>query len=163
MYPDTSWATIDGKPVRDLFPESWIRGEFLKKVAMRGKAIIEARGLSSAASAASSAIDHMRDWALGTTRHGGTRGRRRPGVEWHSQGLGYGLGGDCAVREGGRGVKTSASTVCGDDPGGSASGVEAQAMPARPRGRAGLRSAVPIRQRAEGGHRRVAGGMAPRA
>jgi malate dehydrogenase len=66
MYPDTSWASIDGKPVRDLFPESWIRGEFLKKVAMRGKAIIEARGLSSAASAASSAIDHMRDWHLGS-------------------------------------------------------------------------------------------------
>jgi malate dehydrogenase len=66
MYPDTTWATLNGAKVNETFDMAWIRGEFLKKVAMRGKAIIEARGLSSAASAASAAIDHMRDWHFGS-------------------------------------------------------------------------------------------------
>ncbi len=64
MYPDTSRCTIDGEPVP--FDADWLRGEFLHTVATRGKAIILARGASSAASAASAAVDHMRDWWRGT-------------------------------------------------------------------------------------------------
>src|SRR5204863_5696258 len=61
------FATIDGKPVKQLInDEAWNREVFLPTVAKRGAAIIEARGLSSAASAANAAIDHMRDWALGS-------------------------------------------------------------------------------------------------
>lgn len=66
MYPDVSRATIGGQPAADLFEESWLQGDFLKTVATRGKAIIRARGASSAASAASAAIDHMQDWWMGT-------------------------------------------------------------------------------------------------
>lgn len=66
MYPDISRATVDGKPAADLFDQDWLRGEFLKTVATRGKAIINARGASSAASAASAAVDHMQDWWMGT-------------------------------------------------------------------------------------------------
>src|SRR5881394_792028 len=67
MYADYRFATIDGKPVKDLInDEAWNRDAFLPTVGKRGAAIIEARGLSSAASAANAAIDHMRDWALGT-------------------------------------------------------------------------------------------------
>ncbi|HEX8886903.1 MAG TPA: malate dehydrogenase [Noviherbaspirillum sp.] len=67
MYADYRFATIDGKPVKDLInDEAWNKDVFLPTVGKRGAAIIEARGLSSAASAANAAIDHMRDWALGT-------------------------------------------------------------------------------------------------
>lgn len=66
MYPDVANATVGGTPVRDQFDADWLQGEFLKTVAMRGKAIIQARGASSAASAASAAVDHMRDWHLGS-------------------------------------------------------------------------------------------------
>ncbi|MCB9665988.1 MAG: malate dehydrogenase [Alphaproteobacteria bacterium] len=66
MYPDVTWASAGGKPVREQVDAGWLQGDFLKTVAQRGKAIIEARGASSAASAASAAIDHMRDWHLGT-------------------------------------------------------------------------------------------------
>jgi malate dehydrogenase len=67
MYADYRFATSNGKPVKDLIgDEAWNRNEFLPKVGKRGAAIIEARGLSSAASAANAAIDHVRDWLLGT-------------------------------------------------------------------------------------------------
>jgi malate dehydrogenase len=67
MYPDYRFATIDGKSVKQLInDEAWNRDTFLPTVAKRGAAIIEARGLSSAASAANAAIDHVRDWTLGT-------------------------------------------------------------------------------------------------
>ena len=66
MYPDVSKATVNGKPVTEMFDHEWLRGEFLQTVATRGKAIIVARGASSAASAASSAVDHMRDWWQGS-------------------------------------------------------------------------------------------------
>jgi malate dehydrogenase len=66
MYPDVSRATIAGQAVTDLFDNDYLRGEFLTTVATRGKAIINARGASSAASAANAAIDHMRDWFFGT-------------------------------------------------------------------------------------------------
>ena len=67
MYADYRFATVDGKSVKDLIAdEAWNRDTFLPKVGKRGAAIIEARGLSSAASAANAAIDHVRDWVLGS-------------------------------------------------------------------------------------------------
>jgi len=67
MYADYRFAMVDGKPVRQAInDEAWNRDEFLPTVGKRGAAVIEARGLSSAASAANAAIDHMHDWVLGT-------------------------------------------------------------------------------------------------
>lgn len=67
MYADYRFATIDGQSVAALInDQEWNANVFLPTVGKRGAAIIEARGLSSAASAANAAIDHMRDWALGT-------------------------------------------------------------------------------------------------
>ena len=66
MYPDPRFATVDGKSATELFDREWLQGDFLDTVATRGKAIIVARGASSAASAASAAVDHMRDWWQGT-------------------------------------------------------------------------------------------------
>ncbi|MEY2803041.1 MAG: malate dehydrogenase [Pseudomonadota bacterium] len=67
MYADYRFATIGGKAVKDMINDQvWNETVFLPTVGKRGAAIIEARGLSSAASAANAAIDHMRDWALGT-------------------------------------------------------------------------------------------------
>ena len=70
MYADYRFATTGGASVKDMInDQAWNKDVFLPTVGKRGAAIIEARGLSSAASAANAAIDHMRDWALGT--HGG--------------------------------------------------------------------------------------------
>ena len=67
MYADYRFATIDGKPVKAMIDDdAWNKDTFLPTVGKRGAAIIEARGLSSAASAANAAIDHMHDWALGS-------------------------------------------------------------------------------------------------
>ncbi|HEV8688861.1 MAG TPA: malate dehydrogenase [Ideonella sp.] len=67
MYADYRFATIDGASVKDMINDQpWNKDVFLPTVGKRGAAIIEARGLSSAASAANAAIDHMRDWALGS-------------------------------------------------------------------------------------------------
>ena len=67
MYADYRFATIGGASVKDMInDQEWNANVFLPTVGKRGAAIIEARGLSSAASAANAAIDHMRDWALGT-------------------------------------------------------------------------------------------------
>ena len=67
MYPDYRFATIQGASVKDMINDhGWNANTFLPTVGKRGAAIIEARGVSSAASAANAAIDHMRDWALGT-------------------------------------------------------------------------------------------------
>ncbi|WP_374662330.1 malate dehydrogenase [Inhella sp.] len=67
MYADYRFATIDGASVKDMINDQvWNADTFLPTVGKRGAAIIAARGLSSAASAANAAIDHMRDWALGT-------------------------------------------------------------------------------------------------
>jgi len=66
QYPDINQATVDGKAASDLVDQDWLANEFIPVVQQRGAAIIKARGASSAASAASAAIDHMRDWALGT-------------------------------------------------------------------------------------------------
>ena len=67
MYPDIRFATTDGKPLAKVInDDNWNRETFIPMVGKRGAAIIEARGASSAASAANAAIDHMRDWWLGT-------------------------------------------------------------------------------------------------
>ena len=67
MYADYRYATIEGASVKEMINDhAWNKDVFLPTVGKRGAAIIEARGLSSAASAANAAIDHMRDWALGT-------------------------------------------------------------------------------------------------
>ncbi|HET7662911.1 MAG TPA: malate dehydrogenase, partial [Rhodanobacteraceae bacterium] len=76
QYPDIHHATVDGKPAMELVDQAWYEGEFIPTVQQRGAAIIKARGASSAASAASAAIDHMRSWALGT-----------PEGEWVSMGI----------------------------------------------------------------------------
>ena len=67
QYPDISQCTVKGQAATSLVDQGWYRDTFIPTVQQRGAAIIKARGASSAASAASSAIDHMRDWALGTS------------------------------------------------------------------------------------------------
>jgi malate dehydrogenase len=76
QYPDIHHALVDGRPATDLVDGSWMTEEFIPTVQQRGAAIIKARGASSAASAASAAIDHMHDWTLGT-----------PGDDWVSMGI----------------------------------------------------------------------------
>jgi malate dehydrogenase len=66
MYPDLTNATVKGKPATQLVAPGWVNKEFIPVVQQRGASIIAARGASSAASAASSAIDHVRDWVLGS-------------------------------------------------------------------------------------------------
>ena len=76
QYPDIFHATVAGKAASGLVDEAWLADEFIPTVQQRGAAIIKARGASSAASAASAAIDHMHDWALGT-----------PDDDWVSMGI----------------------------------------------------------------------------
>ena len=66
QYPDLFHAKVKGQPAIELVEQDWYENEYIPKVAKRGAAIIEARGASSAASAANAAIDHMHDWVLGT-------------------------------------------------------------------------------------------------
>ncbi|MBN8481663.1 MAG: malate dehydrogenase [Xanthomonadales bacterium] len=66
QYPDIHATTVKDKPALSLVDQAWYESEFIPTVQQRGAAIIKARGASSAASAASAAIDHMRDWTLGT-------------------------------------------------------------------------------------------------
>src|SRR5665647_2955728 len=66
QYPDVFRASIGGRPATELLERHWIEHTFIPTVAKRGAAIIEARGASSAASAANAAIDHMRSWVRGT-------------------------------------------------------------------------------------------------
>jgi malate dehydrogenase len=73
QYPDISHVKIDDRPAAELIDDNWLIDNFIPTVQQRGAAIIKARGASSAASAASAAIDHVRDWALGT-----------PGDDWVS-------------------------------------------------------------------------------
>ncbi len=67
QYPDINHATVAGSKAMDLVDAAWTLEEFIPTVQQRGAAIIKARGLSSAASAANAAIEHIRDWALGTS------------------------------------------------------------------------------------------------
>jgi malate dehydrogenase len=76
QYPDISQTTIEGKPASEWVDQAWYREAFIPRVQQRGAEIIKARGASSAASAASAAIDHMRSWALGT-----------PEGDWVSMGI----------------------------------------------------------------------------
>ncbi|MBK1734931.1 malate dehydrogenase [Halorhodospira abdelmalekii] len=66
QYPDLSHCLVAGEPAREKVDAAWIESDFIPTVQQRGAAIIQARGASSAASAAGAAIDHIRDWALGT-------------------------------------------------------------------------------------------------
>ena len=76
QYPDISQVTIGDREATDLVDKQWLVDDFIPTVQQRGAVIIKARGLSSAASAASAAIDHMRDWARGT-----------PGDDWVSMAI----------------------------------------------------------------------------
>jgi malate dehydrogenase len=66
QYPDISHTTVKGKSAKGLVDQKWIEEQFIPTVQQRGAAVIKARGSSSAASAASAAIDHMRTWVVGT-------------------------------------------------------------------------------------------------
>lgn len=68
QYPDIHHATVAGRPAIEQVDEKWLIEEFIPRVQQRGAEIIKARGASSAASAASAAIDHMHDWALGSAK-----------------------------------------------------------------------------------------------
>jgi len=76
QYPDLHQALVDGKPAMDLIDRAWYEADYIPTVQQRGAAIIAARGASSAASAANAAINHIRDWALGT-----------PANDWTSMGV----------------------------------------------------------------------------
>jgi malate dehydrogenase len=89
MYPDIRFATIDGKP--PVIDDTWYRDIYIPTVGKRGAAIIEARGLSSAASAANAAIDHVRDWVFGTGGHWTTMGVVSDGSYGIPQGIVYGM------------------------------------------------------------------------
>ncbi len=92
MYPDYRFATVDGQSVRELVgDETWNRDVFIPTVGKRGAAIIEARGLSSAASAANAALDHMRDWALGAGERWVTMGIPSDGAYGIPEGIIYGF------------------------------------------------------------------------
>jgi len=106
MYADYRFATVGGQSVRDMIADDdWNRTVFLPKVGKRGAAIIEARGLSSAASAANAAIDHMRDWVLGTGGRWVTMGIPSDGSYGIPRDVMYGYpvtcaGGEYAIVEG---------------------------------------------------------------
>ncbi|MCX7891372.1 MAG: malate dehydrogenase [Burkholderiales bacterium] len=97
MYPDYRFATIAGEPApQAVNDEAWYRDVFIPTVAKRGAAIIEARGLSSAASAANAAIDHVRDWVLGTNGKWVTMGVPSDGSYGIPEGVMYGVPVTCA-------------------------------------------------------------------
>jgi malate dehydrogenase len=97
MYPDIRFATIGGKNAKALVnDETWYRDTYIPTVGKRGAAIIEARGLSSAASAANAAIDHIRDWSLGTGSRWVTMGVASDGGYGIPQDIIYGVPVTCA-------------------------------------------------------------------
>ena len=92
MYPDYRFATIAGQPAPKVVnDEAWYRDTFIPTVGKRGAAIIEARGLSSAASAANAAIDHVRDWVLGSNGKWVTMGIPSDGSYGIPEGVIYGV------------------------------------------------------------------------
>ncbi len=97
MYPDIRFCTVDGKPAPTLIDENWYKTEFIPKVGKRGAAIIEARGLSSAASAANAAIGHMNSWALGTNGKWITMGIPSDGSYGIPENVMYGFPVTCAA------------------------------------------------------------------
>jgi len=91
QFPDVAFATIKGKAAKDVINDSkWITEKFIPDVQQRGAAIINARGLSSAASAASAALDHIRDWVLGTGGKWVTMGIPSDGSYGASKGVWFG-------------------------------------------------------------------------
>ena len=98
MFPDLSAATVDGRKATDILDAAWIRDEFIPTVAKRGSEIIKARGASSAASAGAAAIDHMRDWALGSAGEWVTMGVPSDGSYGIPEGLVFGF--PCVCRNG---------------------------------------------------------------
>ncbi len=97
MYPDYRFATIGGQPApKAVNDEAWYRDTFIPMVGKRGAAIIEARGLSSAASAANAAIDHVRDWVAGTNGKWVTMGVPSDGSYGIPEGIMYGVPVTCA-------------------------------------------------------------------
>ena len=100
MYPDYRFATVGGESLKDKINDAdWNANTFIPVVGKRGAAIIEARGLSSAASAANAAIDHMRDWALGTNGKWVTMGVPSDGSYGIPEGVIYGVPVTCAGGE----------------------------------------------------------------
>jgi len=92
MYADYRFATVEGQSVKDLInDDAWNRDTFLPTVGKRGAAIIEARGASSAASAANAAIDHVRDWVLGTNGKWTTMGIPSDGSYGIPEGVVFGF------------------------------------------------------------------------
>ncbi|MCX5591376.1 malate dehydrogenase [Alcaligenes endophyticus] len=92
MYPDSRFATVNGEKIDALInDQAWNRDTFIPKVGKRGAAIIEARGLSSAASAANAAIDHIRDWVLGSNGKWVTMGVPSDGSYGIPEGIIYGV------------------------------------------------------------------------
>ncbi len=92
MYPDYRFATVNGSSVKDsINDEVWNKDTFIPKVGKRGAAIIEARGLSSAASAANAAIDHIHDWLLGSNGEWVTMGVPSDGSYGIPAGVMYGF------------------------------------------------------------------------
>jgi malate dehydrogenase len=97
MYPDLRFATVGGQPAKPMVnDEAWYRDTYIPTVGKRGAAIIEARGLSSAASAANAAIDHIRDWVLGTNGKWVTMGVPSDGTYGIPQDVMYGFPVTCA-------------------------------------------------------------------
>ena len=100
MYADYRFATVGGQSVKGIInDEDWNRNVFLPTVGKRGAAIIEARGLSSAASAANAAIDHIRDWVLGTNGRWVTMGIPSDGSYGIPRDVVYGFPVTCANGE----------------------------------------------------------------
>ena len=100
MYPDYRFATVNGQSLKTMINDpEWNANTFIPQVAKRGAAIIEARGLSSAASAANAAIDHMRDWLLGTDGRWVTMGVPSDGSYGIPEDVLYGVPVTCAKGE----------------------------------------------------------------
>ena len=91
QYPDIHQATIKGRPALKLVDENWFKNEFIPTVQQRGAAVIKARGASSAASAASAAIDHMCDWVLGSKGQWVSMGVASDGSYGIQKGIIYGF------------------------------------------------------------------------
>lgn len=98
QYPDLHNVKVNGRPALDLVDQTWYEDEFIPTVQKRGAAIIAARGASSAASAANAAIDHMRDWALGTNGEWVSMGVYSDGSYGIQEGLIYSF--PCVCKDG---------------------------------------------------------------
>ena len=105
QYPDINHATVGGKAAMELVDHNWIENDFIPTVQQRGAAVISARGLSSAASAANAAIDHVRDWVHGTGGERVSMGVDSDGSYGIDEGLIYSFpcvceGGDWSIVQG---------------------------------------------------------------